>query len=190
MVVSADGNNGGEAMRRGRFAIWYTMSILIRTPKRTPPLAAPTMIPILLDVAAAASWGLLEGVFVTDWVPVCEREGIRVRLPVKLGVLDPDAVMVLEGEEPAAGVNEAPARERVAETERPAAPERVAVAEIEAPGRERVAETEPARRERVGVSVAETEAPGRERVAVAEIEPARRERVGVSVAEIEPARRE
>ena len=66
MVVSADGNNGGEAMRRGRFAIWYTMSILIRTPKRTPPLAAPTMIPILLDVAAAASWGLLEGVFVTD----------------------------------------------------------------------------------------------------------------------------
>jgi hypothetical protein len=36
------------------------------------------MIPILLEAAAAAfaetSWGLLEGVFVTDWVPVCDRE--------------------------------------------------------------------------------------------------------------------
>jgi hypothetical protein len=43
------------------------------------------MIPILLEAAAAAfaetSWGLLDGVFVTDWVPVWERdvetEGIK-----------------------------------------------------------------------------------------------------------------
>jgi hypothetical protein len=47
-------------------------------PMRAPPVADPTMIPILLEAAAAAlaetSWGLLEGVFVTDWVPVWDRE--------------------------------------------------------------------------------------------------------------------
>jgi hypothetical protein len=43
------------------------------TPKRAPPVAEPTIIPILLEAAEAAaaalaetSWGLLEGVFVTD----------------------------------------------------------------------------------------------------------------------------
>ena len=48
------------------------------TPKRAPPVADPTIIPILLEAAAAAlaetSWGLLEGVFVTDWVAVWDRE--------------------------------------------------------------------------------------------------------------------
>jgi hypothetical protein len=36
------------------------------------------MMPMLFEAAAAAfaetSWGLLDGVFVTDWVPVWERE--------------------------------------------------------------------------------------------------------------------
>jgi hypothetical protein len=42
------------------------------TPMRAPPVAEPTIIPILFEAAAAAaafaetSWGLLEGVFVTD----------------------------------------------------------------------------------------------------------------------------
>jgi hypothetical protein len=51
------------------------------TPKRAPPVAEPTIIPILLEAAEAAaaalaeaSCGLLEGVFVTDWVPVCDSE--------------------------------------------------------------------------------------------------------------------
>ena len=51
------------------------------TPMRAPPVADPTIIPILLEAAEAAaaalaeaSWGLLEGVFVTDWVPVWDRE--------------------------------------------------------------------------------------------------------------------
>ena len=130
------------------------------------------------------------------------RLGVAVRLPVKLGVLDPvderEAVMVfvnvLDGDEPAVAVLESV---RVG----------VSVAEREAAGRERVAVivgvNEAAARERVGVAVGVNEAPARERVtvAVAETEPAGRERVPVAeierpagreregVAEIEPAAR-
>jgi hypothetical protein len=46
------------------------MRIVARTPMRAPPVAEPTMIPILFEAILAAlaeaSWGLLEGVFVTD----------------------------------------------------------------------------------------------------------------------------
>jgi hypothetical protein len=51
------------------------------TPKRAPPVAEPTIIPILFETALAAfteaSWGLLEGVFVTDWDREVETEGIK-----------------------------------------------------------------------------------------------------------------
>ena len=104
-----------------------------------------------------------------------------MRLPVKLGVLDPvderDAVMVLvrvfDAEEP--GVAE---RVSVGERERVA----VSVGERVAPGRERLAVT---------VSVGETVGPTRERVAVSvgEIE-AVWEREGESVEETEIAARD
>ena len=147
------------------------------------------------------------------------RLGVAVRLPVKLGVLDPvderEAVMVfvnvLDGDEPAVAVLES-VRVGVSVAEREAAArERVRVAVIvgvnEAAARERVAVivgvNEAAARERVGVAVGVNEAPARERVtvAVAETEPAGRERVPVAeierpagreregVAEIEPAAR-
>ena len=147
------------------------------------------------------------------------RLGVAVRLPVKLGVLDPvderEAVMVfvnvLDGDEPAVAVLES-VRVGVSVAEREAAGrERVRVAVIvgvnEAAARERVAVivgvNEAAARERVGVAVGVNEAPARERVtvAVAETEPAGRERVPVAeierpagreregVAEIEPAAR-
>jgi hypothetical protein len=190
------------------------------TPRRAPPVAEPTIIPILLEATlaaeAATNWGLLDGVLVTDWVPVCEREvetegispgvfvllklwvrlGVAVRLPVKLGVLDPvderDAVMVLvrvlDADEPdvadrvrvavTVGEGVAPARERVA----------VAVPEtVGATARERVAVPETVgatARERVAVAVPETVgAAARERVAVEETEIAARDLVAVSVAD-------
>ena len=51
------------------------------------------MIPILLEAAlaawAATSWGLLEGVFVTDWVPVWDkrRPGVLERVAVGVDVI-------------------------------------------------------------------------------------------------------
>jgi hypothetical protein len=143
-----------------------------------------------------------------------------VRLPVKLGVLDPvderDAVMVLvkvlEADEPAvADRDSAGFPVLVAEGERVA----VTVGETVAAARERVrvavtvGETVAAARERVAVTVGETVAPARERVRVAvtveeTVAPARervavavgvnkapaRERVAVTVAETGPAIRE
>ena len=160
------------------------------TPRRAPPVAEPTIIPILLEATlaaeAATNWGLLDGVLVTDWVPVCEREvetegispgvfvllklwvrlGVAVRLPVKLGVLDPvderDAVMVLV---------------RVLDADEPDVADRVRVAVTVGEG------VAPAR-ERVTVAVPETVgAAARERVAVEETEIAARDLVAVSVAD-------